>query len=180
MGRKADLTGQRFGSLTVIEESPERKNGAVCWLCKCDCGKITKPIRNDALKSGEIVSCGCFRSKSIQQRNFVHGFFLDSKRKQHAYVVWTGMKQRCFNQNSKDYKHYGGRGIAVCDEWKDNFQAFYDHVSQLPHFGEEGYSLDRINNDGNYKPGNVRWATAKEQMNNRRNVRKECGQTVSA
>ena len=78
------------------------------------------------------------------------------------------MIQRCTNPNQIRFKDYGGRGIKVCDEWLNSFEAFYDHVSQLPHFGEEGYSLDRINNNGNYEPGNVRWATAAEQVKNRR------------
>lgn len=87
------------------------------------------------------------------------------------YSVWENMKTRCFNIKSKDYPGYGARGITVCPEWKNDFQAFYDCVSQLAHFGEAGYSLDRIDNDGNYEPGNVRWTTAKEQANNRRVVR---------
>lgn len=84
------------------------------------------------------------------------------------YNVWRGMRSRCFLKTSKSYKNYGGRGIKVCDEWKENFQAFYDYVSQLPHFEEKGYSLDRIDNDGNYEPDNVKWSTRKEQANNRR------------
>ena len=82
------------------------------------------------------------------------------------------MKDRCFNERNKRFFDWGGRGITVCDEWKNSFQAFYDHVSQLPHFGEEGYSIDRINNDENYEPGNVRWATVKEQNNNKRKAYK--------
>lgn len=78
------------------------------------------------------------------------------------------MKKRCYNPKDEHFKYWGARGIAVCDEWLQSFQAFYDYVSQLPHFGEKGYTLDRINNDGNYEPGNVRWATAKEQIHNRR------------
>ena len=83
--------------------------------------------------------------------------------------LWVSMNQRCFNPSNKRYPHYGMRGIRVCDEWRNSFQAFYDYVSNLPHFGEPGYSLDRINNGGNYEPGNVRWATWKEQANNKRN-----------
>ena len=86
--------------------------------------------------------------------------------------VWKDMKKRCFNTNCKAFEDYGGRGITVCQEWQDSFETFYGYVSQLPHFGEPGYSLDRINNDGNYEPGNVKWSTCKEQNNNRRNTRK--------
>lgn len=180
MGRKINLIGQKFGKLTVIEESSERKNGSVCWICKCDCGKVTKPIRGDQLKDGETKSCGCLKGELLKQKNHVHGLFNNAKEKPPHYAAWTSMKQRCFNPNDKQYKNYGGRGITVCDEWKDDFQTFYDYISKLPHFGEEGYSLDRINNDGNYEPGNVRWATAKEQINNSRTVlQKKCKQASS-
>lgn len=81
------------------------------------------------------------------------------------------MKDRCGNPRNKRYEDWGGRGITVCDEWKNDFQAFYDYVSKLSHFGEAGYSLDRINNDGNYEPNNVRWATRIEQNNNKRGVK---------
>ena len=101
-------------------------------------------------------------------RKATHGF-----KGTNIYNTWCNMKQRCNNKNYFQYEYYGGRGITVCDEWQNSFEAFYEHVSQLPHYGEEGYSLDRINNDGNYEPGNVRWATRKEQMNNRRISKKE-------
>jgi hypothetical protein len=88
--------------------------------------------------------------------------------KTRIYHVWKQMRQRCLNPNHQRYRDWGGRGIKVHEEWKNSFEAFYAYVSQLPHFGEKGYSLDRINNDGNYEPGNVRWSTAKGQSNNRR------------
>jgi len=89
-----------------------------------------------------------------------------------TYKTWWHMVERCYNENDKSYKHYGGRGIKVCREWRFNFSAFYDYVSKLPNFGEEGRTLDRINNNGSYRPGNVRWADSKTQNNNKRNIRK--------
>ena len=83
-----------------------------------------------------------------------------------AYKTWIHIKERCYNRNIERYNNYGGRGIKVCPRWKDDFQAFYDDVSKLPHFEEEGYSLDRIDVNGHYEPGNVRWATTREQLNN--------------
>jgi hypothetical protein len=159
--------------LKVVKESSERKHGEVCWVCKCDCGNITTPIRSSSLTSGATKSCGCLHSERIKQKNFVHGVFVNpDKHFQRVYKNWTSMKQRCFNPKEKNYKNYGGRGITVCDEWKSDFQAFYDYVSKLPNFNKRGYSLDRINNDGNYEPNNVRWATQKEQINNSRIVLK--------
>ena len=99
----------------------------------------------------------------------------------HELNHWRQIKSRCNNPNDKDFYKYGGRGIKLCDEWflyPDGFLNFFEHVSQLPHFGESGYTLDRINNDGNYEPGNVRWATYKEQTANRRCVRKDHGQLL--
>lgn len=163
MSKKVEMVGKRFGKLTVLKESPNRKGKTVCWICKCDCGNITHPIKGTNLRNGTTKSCGCFVSVKTKEKSLVHGMCGTR-----IYQIWDNMNQRCRNPNRLEFKNYGGRGITVCEEWKNDFQAFYDYVSQLPHYGEEGYSLDRINNDGNYEPNNVRWATKKEQANNRR------------
>jgi len=156
-----DLTGQKFGCLTVVERA-ETKNKRAFWKCRCDCGN--EPIvQAGHLVSGHTQSCGCLKNKKSMERRLTHGMA-----RTHLYQVWNGIKNRCFNTKVKSYSSYGGRGITIYPEWKDNFQAFYDYVSKLEHFGEEGYSLDRINNDGNYEPNNLRWADRQEQCRNRR------------
>ena len=156
-----DLTGMKFGRLTVIERVGNTKSRAARWKCRCSCGK-EKIVTGSHLLSGATQSCGCLWS-DVVKKNLPYY----SK----IYSAWHGIKRRCFNPNFKSYSNYGGRGITICDEWNDDFQAFYDYVSKLPHFGEEGYTLDRINNDGNYEPNDLRWATVKEQLRNRRNNR---------
>lgn len=157
-----NLIGQRFGRLTVIERT-ENKSGRTAWKCRCDCGNITTVLANN-LKRGFSKSCGCL-SKELCSKRGTHRM-KDTK----VYREWNGIKQRCLNANNPKYKDYGGRGIKVCDEWLE-FQAFYDYVSKLPHFGEEGYSIDRIDNNGNYEPDNVRWADKNTQARNKRNNR---------
>ena len=146
------MIGKKFNMLTVLEELPERKHGSRVYRCKCDCGNI-KDVRKDMLKNGHVKSCGCLHTK--------HG-----KRNTKIYRVFSEMKQRCYNKNHKDYKNYGGRGIAVCDEWKDDFMNFYNWAMSNNY--QEGLSIDRINNDGNYEPDNCRWTDRKTQSNNRR------------
>ena len=157
-----DLTGQRFGRLVVVSKTEERIYRHVVWKCLCDCGNECLAPSN-SLKTGRKQSCGCLMVESRGTARITHHM---SGTK--LYAAWQGMRKRCFSTYHKNYEDYGGRGITVCEEWNNDFQSFYDYVSQLPHFGEEGYSLDRINNDGNYEPGNVRWATGKEQASNRR------------
>lgn len=151
-----DLRGQKFGRLTVIERAENAKCGEARWLCKCACGKEVVVFGN-ALRSGNTSSCGCWRG---QKHGMAH-----SK----IYQTWQDIKRRCFNPNCKEFKNYGGRGITMFSEWIDDFQKFYDYVSNLPHFDEENYSLDRIDNNGNYEPDNLRWADQKTQCRNRRN-----------
>lgn len=165
-----DLTGKTFGRLTVIERAESTKHGAARWRCKCDCGN-EKIVIGDELRKGNTKSCGCYAKETAKETALK---YISGKNKTHGktgtliYKEWSGMKRRCFNAHDKSFCNYGGRGITVCDRWRDSFEAFYDDVSILPHFGEKGYSLDRIDNDGNYEPNNIRWATAKQQANNRR------------
>lgn len=160
MGKFIDLTGQRFGRLTVIERTANH-NGRTCWKCQCDCGNVKNVIGKD-LRNGKTRSCGCYNREVC--RHVTHGL---SKTK--IYKVWCDMRDRCFNPKKERYPQYGGRGITVCDEWakSDCFPAFYEYVSKLEHFGEDGYTLDRIDVNGNYEPSNIRWATDAEQRRNR-------------
>ena len=160
MGKIKDLTGQKFGRLTVVEFAEIRKRSAY-WRCKCICGS-QKIVAGYHLLSGAIQSCGCLWAEVVK-KNRLHSA--------KVYSAWHGIKRRCFDPNNKAYKNYGGRGITMFEDWINDFQAFYDYVSKLPHFGEAGYSLDRIDNDGNYEPDNLRWATVYEQLRNRRNNR---------
>ncbi len=167
-GKIKDLTGQRFGRLLVTEKTDKRIHRHVVWECVCDCG--TKCfVKSSALTLGQTQSCGCFMRESRGVSRTTH--HMSNKK---IYQAWQAMRQRCSKPYNKNFKDYGGRGIRVFPEWESSFQKFYDYVSQLPHFGEQGYSLDRINNDGNYEPGNVRWATKTEQMNNTRKQKKQC------
>lgn len=168
-GKIKDLTGQRYGRLVVMSKTEERVHRHVVWKCVCDCGNECF-VPSNALSTGRTQSCGCLMKESRGVSRITHHMSNEK-----IYAVWQGMRKRCFSTYHKNYDSYGARGITVCREWNESFEAFYDYVSQLPHFGEPGYSLDRINNDGNYEPGNVRWATQKEQMNNTRKSRgKRC------
>lgn len=161
MGKFKDLTGMKFGRLTVIERA-ENKNGRVHWNCTCDCGN-TCVVMSKHLISGHTQSCGCLNLIKLAARSCTHKM-TNTK----IYKIWCDIKKRCLNQNCNQYYNYGGRGIKICDDWKDDFLAFYEYVSKLEHFDEEGYSLDRIDNNGNYEPNNVRWADWKTQCGNTR------------
>lgn len=154
-----NLTNQTFGRLTVFERAKNNKSNKTKWKCRCSCGKITTVFASH-LKSGHTISCGCLKEEVLFKRNFIHGMCDSSEHK-----AWSGMIARCHNPSEPVFKHYGDRGIKVCDEWRNDFMAFYNHVGKRP---SPKHSIDRKNNDSNYEPGNVRWATCCEQMNNKR------------
>lgn len=162
MSKLLDLTSQRFGRLTVLSRAAPHitpsGQAITMWECRCECGKKAIVSRRNLI-TGNTRSCGCLALESRTKHN---------KWGTKVYSSWSHMIARCTNPNVTNYQYWGGRGITVCDEWRKSFDAFYEYVSKLPHFGEEGRSLDRINNDGNYEPGNVRWATRYEQTHNRR------------
>lgn len=159
MRKIMDLTGQRFGRLIVIGEAGRAKNGAKRWRCLCDCGNEHFVITGNLLNSS-TRSCGCYRKECTASKNYVHG-----KSQTRLHRIWRGMKKRCFNPNEKCFNLYGGRGITVCEDWKNDFQSFYDWAIKNGY--DDSLSIDRINVNGNYEPSNCRWADNKIQSNNK-------------
>lgn len=167
---KHDLAGQRFGRLTVLEYAGYRqKSRSHMWQCACDCGgQITTQER--FLLKGGCRSCGCVRREKLSRLGRSMATHGDSRVGKHSpeYECWSRIKARCHRLSHHHYGLYGGRGIQVCERWRNSFEAFLADVGRRP--GPE-YSLDRINTDGHYEPGNVRWATQTQQCRNRRNNR---------
>lgn len=162
-----NIAGRRFGRLTVLRPTTKRQDRKVVWLCLCDCGKEVEVSGKD-MRQGNTRSCGCLhrdlRPEVMRKAMRTHGCAVHGQETR-AWRSWHAAKMRCFNPNDPAYARYGGRGITMCARWRDSFENFLADMGERP----EDRTLDRFpDNDGNYEPGNCRWATRKQQTANRR------------
>lgn len=161
MGAVIEISGQRFGRLTVLRRAPGFPRWKGKWLCRCECGG-EKIARAPHLRAGRTASCGCIRKEvaaKLGASKATHGMFGSAE-----YGVWGGLIDRCTNRSGKNWRNYGGRGITVCERWL-KFENFLADMGRRP---SARHSIDRIDNDGHYEPGNCRWTTTRVQGRNRR------------
>lgn len=158
MSKLVDVTGLRFGRLRVLHRADNTRQGAARWLSICDCGRTTNSTGYN-LTSGTTLSCGCLAREKIKASTTKHGGWNTP-----VYNIWRAMVDRCTKPHCQLYSRYGARGIEVCEAWARDFSAFRDDMGPRP----RGHSLERVDNNGNYEPKNVIWATAKVQNNNKR------------
>ena len=156
-----DLTNKRVSRLLVIRRYPENnKFGQVQWECLCDCGNITI-VGTSQLRPNRTTSCGCFQKEAARNASLTHGMSSSAE-----YRTWNKIRERCYNERDKRYSDYGGRGITMCEEWRNSFEAFYRDMGPRP---TPEHTIDRRENDKGYSKENCRWATWNEQQNNKRN-----------
>lgn len=165
--RKLELKGKKYGRLTVIKECEtkirKKYDKNIYWICKCTCGKETI-VPATKLVSGHTKSCGCYQREKAALCNSTH-----KETKTRLYIIWQGIKRRCTNLNSNNYKNYGLKGISICEEWKENYLAFKHWAKKNGY--SDSLTIDRIDSKGNYEPRNCRWVSQKVQQNNRSNNR---------
>lgn len=157
-----DMVGRKYGKLVVLRENGRSHNRSVKWECICDCGKVVT-VDGTSLRNGHTTSCGCNRYRKLNKYSIIH---------KRLYQIWASMKDRCSNPNNSNYKWYGGKGISVCDEWKNNFETFYNWSIENGYIedAERGlYTIDRIDTEGDYAPSNCRWVDTKKQSRNKTN-----------
>lgn len=160
MGKFIDLTGQKFGRLTVIERAENKHNNSA-WLCKCECGALCV-VQSCSLRSGRTKSCGCFQKEQITKILEIHGQAKGNHTR--LYNIYHGIKKRCYKKDEKSFNRYGGKGITMCNEWLNDFQSFYDWAMSNGY--ADNLTIDRIDNSKGYFPDNCRWVTYKVQNNN--------------